>query len=65
MERLWKDLEVFATNSDFIIPISLKHDVVDLWYELCYLGLKYQRFTPSGCKDMGSENLSSLQKLNS
>ena len=55
LERIW----VFATNSDFSIPISLKSDVVDLpyfkttmlvgWNNLC---LKYQ-CEPSGCKVIG------------
>ena len=47
-ERNW----VFATNSDFLIPIYLQQNVVDLryfnlWF-LSDLSLKYQRFTPSG-----------------
>ena len=47
-ERNW----VFVTNSDFLIPIYLQQNVVDLryfnlWF-LSDLSLKYQRFTPSG-----------------
>ena len=47
---------VFATNSDFLIPISLQHSIVDLWYFKLWivsnnLSLKYLRFTPSSCKD--------------
>ena len=30
-----------------------------------YHGLKYQKFTLSNCKDMGLEDLSLLQRLNS
>ena len=42
-------------NSDFLITISSQHNVVYLSnYEFCQikhvLSLKYQRFTPSGCK---------------
>ena len=49
---------VFATNSDFLIPISLKTKVVILWYSVNsakskHLSLKYQRWTPLGWKDIG------------
>ena len=48
---------VFATNSDFLIPISLQPNVVDLKYMVSVrsnnLSFKYQKFTPSGCKDKG------------
>ena len=44
------------TNSDFLISISLEPNVVDLRYlnyvEPNKLSLKYQRITPSGCKDI-------------
>ena len=51
--------EVFATNSVFIITISLQTNVVDLNYfklsinsvRLINLSLKYQRVAPSGCKN--------------
>ena len=50
---------VYATNSDFLIPISVQSDVV--WpfiFKIINfvrsnsLSLKYQRFTSSGCKDI-------------
>ena len=51
----------FSTNSDFLIPIILQPSVVDrskIFLTMNYvgsilLGLKYQRFTPLGCKDIG------------
>ena len=44
---------VFATNSNFVIPIFLQADVVDqLIFETISLTLKYQRLTPSDCKDI-------------
>ena len=48
----------FETNSDFLILLSLIPDVVwPLIFQTMNsagsnnLGLKFQRFTPSGCKD--------------
>ena len=57
---VWEKLRnwVFATNSDFLIPISLQPTVADLrnleeWIMLSdNLSLKYLRFTPLGCKDI-------------
>ena len=37
----------------FSISISLHSDVADLWFIKKNISLKYQRFTPSGCKDIG------------
>ena len=53
-KRKW----VFATNSDFLIAISLQPNFVNLryfklWIMLDQIGLKYHRFTSSGCKDIG------------
>ena len=61
----------FATNSYFLVPISLQPmDVGDLRYfklwilsEINILSLKYQWFPPSGCQDIVFENLSSWQRL--
>ena len=56
-------------NSDFLITISSQHNVVYLSnYEFCQikhvLSLKYQRFTPSGCKYIARlENQCLWQKL--
>ena len=49
---------VLATNLDFLNPISLQFNVGDLWYFKLWIlldvdSLKYWRFTPSGCKDIG------------
>ena len=61
MQRNW----VFATNSNFLIPISMQPDVANLWYfkplifQTCIIwsnrihSLKYLRFTTLGCKDKG------------
>ena len=43
---------VFATNSDFRVTISLQPNVVDIRYFKLWILLKYQKFTPSGCKDI-------------
>ena len=47
----------FCANSNFRIPLSLKLNVV-LWYFKLWILLDqnsyYQRFTPSGCKDIGN-----------
>ena len=55
-----KELIVFATNYDFLIPLSLLPNVIDLsyfYYENSVrsnnLSFKYQRFTPSRCKYIG------------
>jgi len=57
LERNW----VFAAISNFLTPISLQHNVVDLRYIKLWilfhqiksnLSLKYERFTPTGCKDI-------------
>ena len=54
-ERNW----VFATNSDFLASISLRPDVVDLRYSKIWTLFDQivivwnQRFTTSGCKDIG------------
>ena len=58
-QRNW----VFATNSDFLIPLSLQPNVLDLRYFIISVGsnslsLKYQRFNPSGCKDIGIRKIS-------
>ena len=55
----------------FLIPISLQPNDVDLrsfilrsmsdWIISC---LKYQRFTPSGCQDIGMRKFEFWQKLN-
>ena len=56
---------VFATNSDFLIPISVQSDVV--WpfiFKIINfvrsnsLSLKYHRFMPSGSKDIGIRKFS-------
>ena len=62
---------VFATNPDFIIPLSLKPPVIDFRYfklQILFdsfgsnnLSLNYQRFTSSGW--MGLEHLSLMQYL--
>ena len=46
---------VLAANSDFLTPISLQPNVVDLryfqlWHLLDQFSLRYHRFTPSGLK---------------
>jgi len=47
-QRNW----VFATNSDFLTPISLIFQTMNsVWSNCC--SLKYHRFTPSNCKDIG------------
>ena len=55
-QRNW----VFVTNSDFLIHISLRSNVVDLTYlktknyvRSNNLSLKYHRFKSSSCKDIG------------
>ena len=59
---------VFAKNSNFPNSIVLQPDVVDVYFMNSVrsnnLFLKHQRFTPSGCKDIGIKNLSLWQKLN-
>ena len=50
-------IKLFATNSDFLIPISLQPNVKELKYNINYdsskdLSLKYQRFTILCCKDI-------------
>ena len=45
------------TKSGFLFPLSLQTNAVDLGYFMNSLrsnnlSLKYQRFTPSGCKDI-------------
>ena len=48
LSRNW----VLATNSDFLIPISLNPNIVNLRYfniRVLLDQIKYQRFTPSGC----------------
>ena len=60
----WQRNRVFATNSDFL-PMPLQPNVVDLWdikLWILYLwsnslSLKWQRFVPSDCKDIGFKNL--------
>ena len=49
---------VFVTNYDYPIPISLQSKDGDLrhfqlWFLLDQIILKYQRFTPLGCNDIG------------
>ena len=47
--------QVFATKSDFPIPISLQPNAVDLKYFKCdimNISFKYQIFTLSVCKDI-------------
>ena len=54
-----KTKRVFTTNSDFLIPISLKPNVVDNRNQtmqsvrLNNVSLKYQSFTSSGWKNIG------------
>ena len=55
---VWQRNWVFATNSDFLITISSEPNAVDLryfklWILLDERSLKYQRFTPSGGKNIG------------
>ena len=51
------EIWVFTTNSDFLIPFSLQPNIVDVKtmnsVRSNHLSLKYQRFTPSGYKDIG------------
>ena len=54
---------VCVTNSDFLIPRSLQPDIVEPYIfqkmNSCQFNnenLKYNRFTPSGCKDIGNRN---------
>ena len=56
---------------DFLIPISLQPDVVDLWFLLTIksvrsnrLSLKYKLFTPTGCKNIGIRKSSLWQIIN-
>ena len=55
LKRNW----VFAPNFDFLVPLSLQPNVGDLIFQNMNsvrsnnLRLKYQRFTPSGWKDIG------------
>ena len=60
---------VFATNSDFLIPLSVQVDLVDLWYVILYIlvessivSLKYQRFTQSDCNDLGIRKFMNVAK---
>ena len=51
----------FATNSDFLIPISLQPNVIDQFQTLSFVGLinlclKYQRFAPSDFTDIGTDH---------
>ena len=64
LQRNW----VFATNCDFLIPISLYPNLVDLSMLSVgsnNLSLSYERFTTLGCKDKRVGNLSFWQTLNS
>ena len=54
-----KELIVFATNYDFLIPLSLLPNVIDLsyfYYENSVrsnnLSFKYQRSKLTGCRDI-------------
>ncbi len=62
MERNW----VFATNSEFIIPISLEPNVANLWYFKLWSNkihsLKYLRFTTLESKDIGFRNAEFVAK---
>ena len=67
LQRNW----VFATNSHFLIPLSLQPDKFDpLIFKTIYsvrsknLSLKYQKSTPSVCKDKRIRKLSLWQNLN-
>ena len=56
---LTKELSL-RTNSDFLIPKSLQPNVVKLFKTMNSVrsnnqSLKFQRFTPSGCKDIELE----------
>ena len=61
---------VSATNSDFLIPLSLQPNVVDLRYFTLWIrsvrlsssSLKYQRFSLSGCKDIGNSKYEFVAK---
>ena len=56
-------IESLSQTLYFLIPISLQPNVVDLRYFKIYilieknLSLKYQRFTPSGGKNLGISKL--------
>ena len=65
-ERNWEELRgiernwVSATNSDFLVPISLQSNVIDLKYFKLWIllyqiifSLEYKWFKPLGCKDIG------------
>ena len=59
--------QMLATNSEFLIPISLKPQRCrpQIFQTINSvrsknLSLKYQRFRPSGCKDIGIRKLVSL-----
>ena len=59
-----------AKNSDVLIHLSSHNDVGDLDISIYdfvpnNIILKYQRFTPSGCKIKELQNLSLSQRLNS
>ena len=51
----------FFLHSDFITPIS-EPDISNISVGSNILCLKYQRFTPSGCKPMRSRNFEFRKK---
>ena len=56
---------MFASNSDFCIVVDFVNFKLMNSVRLHYLSLKYQRFTPSGFKDIELENLRLNLRLNS
>ena len=52
---------VSATNSYFLIPISLHLQTINS-VRLNSLSLKYKRFTPSSCKDRGIRRFKLVEK---
>ena len=56
---------MFATNSDFLIPIYVQPNVFDLRHfkRSNSLSLKYHRFTPSGSKDIGIRKFEFVKRL--
>ena len=65
-DMFWQRNWVLVTNSNFLIPISLQsHDEtgdIKLWIRSRNLSLTYQRFTSSGCKDIGYRNFEFVAK---
>ena len=57
-----------TANADFLVPISFQSNTAPYIFQTMnsvrsnYLSLKYQSYTPSGCKDIGIRKFESVAK---